>query len=184
MPRVGREQSVWYNLSILYWEVKEMNIKTKIIVVLSVLFLLLLLLNHYMSYSMRIGDTNFYLVETMAMSEEGDPLLGLYHKDINDGYKGVEMSGFPKIILWNEKYLISKNYDGNVPTITSYVIICQDSVNISDGDIAGILLFKTEIEYNNYMKQIGVSESKMNQIDNRITWWKLLLKSKIASQSR
>jgi hypothetical protein len=34
------------------------------------------------------------------------------------------------------------------------------------------------------MKQIGVSESKMNQIDNRITWWKLLLKSKIASQSR
>jgi hypothetical protein len=30
-----------------------------------------------MSYDMRIGDTRFYLVETMATSEDGRSLLGL-----------------------------------------------------------------------------------------------------------
>ena len=136
--------------------------------------LLLLLLNHYMSYSMRIGDTRFFLVETMATSKDGKPLLGLYCKDRYGGYKGVEMSGFPRIILWNDKYLISKNYDGNDTTITNYVIINQNSVNLSDGDIAELHIFKRETEYNNCLQQKGLSESKMYKMDNHITWLELL----------
>ena len=108
-----------------------------------VAIIILVLLNNYISYSMRIGDTSFYLVETMATSEEGKPLLGLYFEVRNNGgYKGVEMSGFPRIILWNEKYLISKNYDGKDTTITNYVIINQKSVNSSDGSIADIHIYK------------------------------------------
>lgn len=37
--------------------------------------------------------------------------------------------GFPLIILWNDKYLISKNYDGNHPIIIKYVVINLDSIN-------------------------------------------------------
>ena len=104
------------------------KIITKVLIILSVFIFLLLLFNHYMSYSMRIGNTRFYLIETMAMSKEGRPLLGLYYKDILGGYKGVGLNGFPKIILWNDKLLISKNYDGNDSPITSYAIIIKDSV--------------------------------------------------------
>lgn len=138
------------------------------------LILLILLLNHYMSYSIRIGDTRFYLIETMAMSKDGKPLLGLYCKDIYGGYKGVEMGGFPRIILWNDKYLISKNYDGKDTIITSYVIINQDSVNALDGDIAGLHIFKGETDYNKCLHRIGLSESKMKTINNNITWWEFL----------
>lgn len=145
-----------------------------IFIILSVFIILLTLLNHYMSYSMRIGDTRFFLVETMAISKNGKPLLGLYCKDMYGGYKGVEMSGFPRIILWNDKYLISKNYNGNDTIITSYVIINQNSVNASDGDITILHNFKEETDYNNCLHQMGLSESKMKTINNSITWWELL----------
>ena len=150
--------------------------KFKCFIILLILFIFLLLLNHYMSYDMRIGDTRFYLVETMSTSEDGRSLLGLYHKDMYGGYKGVEMNGFPRIILWNDEYLISKNYDGRNTTINSYVIICQDSINESDSDIAGIQIFKKEVDYNNYLHQLGLSESKMKIINNNITWWELFFK--------
>ena len=142
----------------------------------SFFIILLLLLNHYMSYSLRIGNTSFFLIETMATSKDGKPLMGLYCKVRNDGYKGVEMSGYPRIILWNEKYLISKNYDGNNTTIINYVIINQNSVNESDGDITDIHFFKGETDYNKYIQQIGLSESNMKRINNRIKWWELLFK--------
>lgn len=140
------------------------------------LILLLLLLNHYMSYSMRIGDTRFYLIETMAISKDGKPLLGLYCKDMYGGYKGLEMGGFPRIILWNDKYLISKNYNGKDTTITSYAIINQDSVNVLDGDIADLHIFKGETDYNKCLQRIGLSESRMKKINNNITWWELFFK--------
>ena len=163
----------------VYWRIKEMKkVKVKYLVALSVtvLVLFLLLLNDYMSYSMRIGNTPCYLVETMAISKDGRPLLGLYCKTKHGGYKGVEMRGFPKNVLWNDKYLISKNYNGNDMDIISYVIINQDSVNISDGDIADLHIFEAEADYYNYLRQIELSESEMEQIDYRITWWKLLFK--------
>lgn len=149
---------------------------TKRAAVLSVIILFLLLLNHYLSYSMRIGNTNFYLVETMTTSDDGKTLLGLCHKDINGGYKGVEMSGFPQKILWNDKYLISKNYDGNTPTIINYVIIKIDSINVSDDFHPELYVLNSKTEYNYFLRQRGLSESNMKQIDNRISWWELLFK--------
>lgn len=145
-------------------------------IILLVLFLFLLLLNHYMSYSMKIGNTSFYLVETMATSDDGKTLLALCHKDINGGYKGIEMSGFPKNILWNDKYLISKNYDGNTPIIINYVIIKLNNINVSDGVISELYVLNTKTEYNNFLQQRGLSESNLKQIDNHILWWELLFK--------
>ena len=134
---------------------KKKKILYCIILTFFVVIIILVLLNNYMSYSM----------------------LGLYFEIRNNGgYKGVEMSGFPRIILWNEKYLISKNYDGKDTTITNYVIINQKSVNSSDGSIADIHIFKREKDYNNYLQNIGLSESDMKTINNRITWWELLFK--------
>lgn len=152
--------------------------KTRIIffVIILVSAILLMLLNHYMSYSMRIGDTQFYLVETAATSKDGRPLLGLYCKDMYGGYKGVNMSVFPRFVFWNDTYLISKNCDGNNTKITRYIVINRDSVNESDGDIAVLHIFKTEMEYRNYLNKIDLSEAEMKQIDNHITWWKLLFK--------
>lgn len=149
---------------------------TKMAIILLVLFLFLLLLNHYMSYSMKIGNTSFYLVETMATSDDGKTLLALCHKDINGGYKGIEMSGFPKNILWNDKYLISKNYDGNTPIIINYVIIKLNNINVSDGVISELYVLNTKTEYNNFLQQRGLSESNLKQIDNHILWWELLFK--------
>lgn len=153
-----------------------MKKNTKIVVALLVFFLFLLLLNHYMSYSMKIGNTDFYLVETMATSDNGKTLLSLCHKDINGGYKGVEMKGFPKNVLWNESYLISKNYDGNTPRIINYVIIKLDSITVSNGAISELQVLNTKTEYNNFLLQRGLSESSMKQIDNCILWWELLFK--------
>lgn len=151
--------------------------KYKYFIILSIFIIALFVLNHYMSYSMRIGNTRFFLVETMANSNDGEPLLGLYCKVMDGGYKGVDMCGFPKIVLWNDKYIISKNCNGKDTTIISYVIINQDSVNASDGDVANLDVLNTEKEYCNYLNIIGLSEREMKQIDcRRISWWKLLFK--------
>lgn len=145
-------------------------------VAISVFFLFLLAFNHYMSYSMRIGDTSFYLVETMATSDDGKTILGLCYKDMNGGYKGVEMNGFPKNVLWNDKYLISKNYDGKAPAITNYVVIKLGNRSVSIDTISELFVFTTKTEYNSFLQQRGISEFNMKQIDNRILWWELLFK--------
>ena len=126
---------------------------------------------------MRVGKTRFCIVETMAMSKDGKPLVGLFYEPTElSGYKGVELSGYPYVILWNEKYLISKNCDGNDTIITSYDIINQDSVNMSTGEITGMCTFKTVADYMSYLRQIGLSESSMNQMDNHISLWKRIFK--------
>lgn len=152
-----------------------MKKRVKFLIVTSILLILLILINHYMSYSMKIGNTQFYLVETMASSNDGKPLLGLY-TEVKYGYKGVDMCGFPRFILWNDQYLISKNYNGNDTTIINYVIINRDSVNSYDGEITDIHIFLTEKEYKYYLKKKNISEAEMKQIDNHITWLELLFK--------
>ena len=160
---------------VLYLEVKKMKkITFKHFVVLLLIILFLLWGNDYLSYRRRIGNTGFYFVETMAMSKDGKALAGLYYKT-PFGYKGVEMPGFPRTVLWNDKYLISKNYDGNNSAFFCYVIINQDSVNASDGNIENIRVFITETDYYTYLQQIGLSESNMNQTDNHIAWWEVIL---------
>lgn len=96
---------------------------------------LLLFFNHYyFSYSRRIGNTRFYLVETMVDSKDGKPLVGLYYKPIAvSGYCGENTPGFPKTIYWNNQYVISQNYDGKSPEIIEYVIINLDSIDPNNG---------------------------------------------------
>ena len=137
---------------------------------------LLLFLNHYyFSYSRRIGNTRFYLVETMVDSKTGKPLAGLYYKPIaTSGFCGENTPGFPKIIYWNDKFVISKNFDGNNPEIVEYVIINLDSIEPNYGEMNDIHRFRNEEEYYTYLKQIKLSEADMNQTDNHIAWWEIL----------
>ena len=137
---------------------------------------LLLFLNHYyFSYSRRIGNTRFYLVETMVDSKTGKPLAGLYYKPIaTSGFCGVNTPGFPKIIYWNDKFVISKNFYGNNHEIVEYVIINLDSIEPNYGEMNDIHRFRNEEEYYTYLKQIKLSEADMNQTDNHIAWWEIL----------
>ena len=137
---------------------------------------LLLFLNHYyFSYSRRIGNTRFYLVETMVDSKTGKPLAGLYYKPIaTSGFCGENTPGFPKIIYWNDKFVISKNFDGNNHEIVEYVIINLDSIDPNNGEMKDIHRFRNEEEYYTYLKQIKLSEADMNQTDNHIAWWEIL----------
>ena len=137
---------------------------------------LLLFLNHYyFSYSRRIGNTRFYLVETMEDSKDGKPLAGLYYKPIaTSGFCGEHTPGFPKIILWNDRFVISKNFDGNNPEIVEYVIINLDSIDPNYGEMKDIHRFRNEEDYYAYLKQIKISEADMNQTDNHIAWWETL----------
>ena len=129
----------------------------------------------YFSYSRRIGNTRFYLVETMVDSKAGKPLAGLYYKPIaTSGFCGENTPGFPKIIYWNDKFVISKNFDGNNPEIVEYVIINLDSIEPNYGEMNDIHRFRNEEEYYTYLKQIKLSEADMNQTDNHIAWWEIL----------
>lgn len=136
----------------------------------------LLFLNHYFfSYSRRIGNTRFYLVKTIADSKDGKPLVGLYYKPIaTSGYCGENTPGFPKTIYWNDRYVISKNFDGNSPEIIEYVIINLDSIEPNYGEMNDIHRFRDEEEYYTYLKQLKISEADMNQTDNHIAWWETL----------
>lgn len=144
--------------------------------VLSLIGIVLLIwINEYSSYSRRIGDTRFYLVETMAISKDGSPLAGLYFKPTaTSGYSGEITPGFPKFILWNDKYLISKNFDGSNPNIIKYIIINMDSIKPSNGEIGDIHIFTQKEDYFNYLRQINLSESNMDKTDNHLSWWKLI----------
>ena len=163
------------------------KMKTLLFRCLIVIFVVsfLLFLNHYcFSYSRRIGSTRFYLVETMAVSNKGKPLAGLYYKPIaTTGYCGENTPGFPKIIYWNDRYVISKNFDGNNSEIVEYVIINLDSINPNFGEMNDIHRFRDEKEYYAYMKQIKLSEADMNQTDNHIAWWERLFDYKSASRN-
>ncbi|MBQ9093752.1 MAG: hypothetical protein IJY03_07150 [Prevotella sp.] len=142
-------------------------------IALPIVILFLLWLNDVMSYSRRIGNTHFYLVESTAIPKEGnDRLVELCYKSDREsgGFSGVSMPGYPKTILWNDKYLISKNYDGYNEDIISYVVINQNSVNVKTEEIEEIYYFTSEDDYKRFLRQISLSEQGMNQTGNRILW--------------
>lgn len=154
-----------------------MKRKYKLILSFSMLILLLLWLNKYTSYSRRIGDTNFYLVETLANSKNGTPLVGLYYKDITTGgYTGEFTPEYPQIILWNDKYLIAKNFDGNTPIIRSYIVINLVCINSTNKTFSCIHRFTEEGSYYRYLSQIKLAEKNMHKTDNHIVWWKNIIK--------
>lgn len=156
-------------------EITKMKSLYKWLILIFIGTLLLFLNHYYFSYSRRIGNTRFYLVETMVDSKTGKPLAGLYYKPIaTSGFCGENTPGFPKIIYWNDKFVISKNFDGNNHEIVEYVIINLDSIEPNYGEMNDIHRFRNEEEYYTYLKQIKLSEADMNQTDNHIAWWEIL----------
>ena len=156
-------------------EITKMKSLYKWLILIFIGTLLLFLNHYYFSYSRRIGNTRFYLVETMVDSKTGKPLAGLYYKPIaTSGFCGENTPGFPKIIYWNDKFVISKNFDGNNHEIVEYVIINLDSIEPNYGEMNDIHRSRNEEEYYTYLKQIKLSEADMNQTDNHIAWWEIL----------
>lgn len=132
---------------------------------------LLLWLNNILSHSRRIGDTRFYLVETFATSKNGKPLARLFYKQTNGlGYDGEFTYEFPKVILWNDKYLIAKNYDGNSPAITSYTVINLKCTNTINNVNSCIRKFTKKKDYDFFLKENDIEESTMNKTGNHILW--------------
>ena len=75
-------------------EITKMKSLYKWLILIFIGTLLLFLNHYYFSYSRRIGNTRFYLVETMVDSKDGKPLAGLYYKPIAvSGYCGEESEG-------------------------------------------------------------------------------------------
>ncbi|MCF2590575.1 hypothetical protein JQM97_06355 [Prevotella hominis] len=142
-----------------------------LIIIVPIFVFLLLWLNDMLSYSRRIGDTRFYLVETFATSKKGKPLAGLFYKRTDGlGYDGELTYEFPKVILWNDKYLIAKNYDGNNPAITSYTVINLKCTNTINNMSSCIRKFTKKNDYENFLKENNIKESAMNKTDNHILW--------------
>lgn len=146
------------------------TLRFKYLLLSIIAFLLLFWIHDKLSYSRRIGDTHFYLVETMAISKEGKILVGLYYQPkAISGYCGEFTPGFPQTILWNKKYLISKNYDGNTPDIIEYIVINMDSINADNGEMTDIHVLTEEKDYYNYLKQLNLKESDLNETPAEIT---------------
>lgn len=134
-----------------------------LIILLPLFVLSLLWLNDTMSYDNRIGNTRFYLVRTMANSKDGKPLQGLYYqpKDFS-GYVGIKGTRFPKIVLWNDKYLISKEFNGNDTLTLQYVVINMKS-HVEPDSFSDIRFLRTHKDYIRHLRKIGLSESSMKQ---------------------
>ena len=128
-------------------EITKMKSLYKWLILIFIGTLLLFLNHYYFSYSRRIGNTRFYLVETMVDSKDGKPLVGLYYKPIAvSGYCGENTPGFPKTIYWNNQYVISQNYDGNNHEIVEYVIINLDSIEPNYGEMNDIHRFRKMVQ--------------------------------------
>lgn len=142
-----------------------------LIIIVPIFVFLLLWLNDMLSYSRRIGDTRFYLVETFATSKKGKPLARLFYKQTDGlGYDGELTYEFPKVILWNDKYLIAKNYNGDSPAITSYTVINLKCTNTINNMSSCIRKFTKKNDYENFLKENNIKESAMNKTGNHILW--------------
>ena len=157
-----------------------MNKYTKIslTIPLSVIVLILMLLLGVWGFGditqyKRIGDTNFFLVETMAESLEGRPLPDLYYSRNagKDGFSGVNQRGIPYQIFWNGHFLVVKCSDRDSKRTINYCII-----EFSDSPISNrtgnydLHEYAGKREYEKAMLFFGLKESEMNQTDSRIPW--------------
>lgn len=121
----------------------------------------------------RIGNTNFYLVETMAISPEGYPLPNLYYSQNprKNGFSGINQKGIPYQIFWNERFLVVKCSDTDSGKIINYCVM-EDlkTTNKNPGNNYNLHEYATKKEYEEAMKLFGLNEIEMNQTDNNIPW--------------
>ena len=121
----------------------------------------------------RIGDTNFYLVETMANSSDGRPLPGLYYSrnPSEKGFSGISLDGVPYQIFWNNSYIVVVCTDREGKIIAKYCIIKILITSSADcADDYEVYEYATKNEYEKAMCYYGLKPSEMNHTDNRIPW--------------
>lgn len=121
----------------------------------------------------RIGNTNYYLVETMAISSEGTPLPNLYYSQNpgKDGFSGINQKGIPYLIFWNERFVVVKCSDINSKRITNYCIIENfKTTNKNPDKNYNLHEYATMEEYKEAMKLFGLNEIEMYQTNNSIPW--------------
>lgn len=121
----------------------------------------------------RIGYTNFYLVETMANTSEGNPLPGLFYSrnPSKEGFSGISLDGVPFQIFWNDSYIVVECTDREGKGLIKYYIIKLLSTSSDDSvDNYEVYEYATKNEYVKAMGYYGLQKSEMNHTDNRIPW--------------
>ncbi len=152
------------------------NIVKQFLLVIALIPILVLLValgyGDIMQYK-RIGDTNFYLVETMAMSSNGKPLPGLYYSQntSEEGFCGINLGAVPSQILWNCRYIVVKCIDRDNKKLISYCIIkILKTSSFDPADNYELHEYTKKDEYEKAMRNFGLKESEMNHTDNIIPW--------------
>ena len=120
--------------------------------------------------SKRIGETDFYIMESFASTKQGKPLNSLYYKhDSLSVYEGILMAGYPVHIMWNDKYIVCKNSNGDNTSIINYVVLVPNPSRLPEIPY-DVNEFNSEKDYLCFLDQLGISESGMNYSDSHIPW--------------
>ena len=155
-------------------EEKMKTLKLVFIIVLGFIFvfiIMLLMISVDIRLYKRIGDTNFYLVESVGSTvEDGKTPSHLYYRydwDEESLGEGLGLCGFPKQLFWNDKHLCLTNitYSNGQINDTIYYII-----EIEKRNELNIYKYETEAEFKSAEKELGLDESKMNHTDDNLPW--------------
>jgi hypothetical protein len=114
----------------------------------------------------RIGDTKYYLVESV----DGDVAdLHYYIEKENCFGEIVPYNGFAKDIYWNDKYIMIKCSDRSSMKLINYCIIEQ--YGRDDEYIPWVVHeYKTKKEFEEAKRKFGLTEKNMNYTDTNIPW--------------
>ena len=115
----------------------------------------------------RIGDTEYYLVESFGNESYADLR---YRKDADDFFsESIKYRGFAKDVYWNSEYIIIKCTEKNSREITNYCIIKQYSKNNSHVPWE-VHEYATEMEFEDAKQLFNLDEEKMNHTNADIPW--------------
>jgi hypothetical protein len=138
------------------------------LIVASLLFItfIIFLVNGYSLQQRRIGNTNFYLMET-----EGSDMIYVYYRwQTSQGdifYEGVNGNQVYDI-YWNAKYLLLMCHKmGGKQQLpdTVYYIIAQDVPSSTNKTPWSVMKFESNQEFYDAMVTLGISLSEMEYTD-------------------
>ena len=133
-----------------------------------ILLLFLLFAGDIIQYK-RIGNTNFYLVEIMTMDSNGKMLPDIYWREnvSEDYFLHVNVKGFPKIVYWDNNYILVHSSDNKSDEIFSYSIITQN-LKQDNGVQWDVQSYDSIVTYQLALHRLGLDETKMDSTDTKI----------------
>lgn len=114
----------------------------------------------------RIGETNYYLVESLG----NEPYSDLHYRYENKHFgESVKYKGFAKDLYWNDTYLIIKCTGKRSTEINNYCIIKQQSSSQKNVPWE-VYEYQTEKEFESAKKKLGLNEEEMEYTSSCIPW--------------